>query len=183
MSIFLDNHIELPTHNLGLLVVPKVAASSMRRSVEASDIPYRVGLASLHKDYHRVAVVRNTYDRLLSCWAQKCSPHFPDKAEQLRNHRFYTGMAFSEFLDVVARNPRANHHFYPQDEIVGEYDEVWFLPELDARWRSRIPDIELLHLNKNPHRSNGWTAHYTAEDAQLVAGLYENEIIRWGFDL
>lgn len=183
MTKWLNNHIELPEHHIGLLLVPKAGASSVRRSVEASNAAYRASLATVRSDYHRIAVVRNTYDRLVSCWAQKCNEHFPEKVVQLGEAPFYTGMPFSEFLDVVAQDPRANHHYYPQDEIVGEYDEVWFLPELNDRWHARIPDIQLHHLNANPHRAPGWREQFGESDVRLVQDLYRNEILRWEFEL
>ena len=176
-KLFLENHILLHDKRVGLLLVPKCAASSIRQSIKNSDYWYAVARSRVPASYHRIGIVRNTWDRLVSCWYQKTKSYW--RVPQLRNDRFKLDMSLRDFVAVVAHDIRANAHYYPQDEIVGECDEIWRLSDLRAEWERRFPDIELMHVNGSDREH--YAEYYDAELQDVVGDLYAAEIKRFGF--
>ena len=177
-----NNHIELPQYQVALMLIPKAAGSAIRQSVQMAGVTHRMNLSpsQIREGLMRIAVVRNSWDRIVSCWHQKTNKRWPDKVAQLRDPRFYTGMPFGEFLEVVADDHRANHHFYPQNELLeGRYQAFWRLEELAERWVERF-DFPLLKANVNPHRKH-YSEYYNERMRDQVGALYASEIDEFGF--
>ena len=145
----LANHIELHREKVGLLLVPKAASTAIRHAVRRSDHAYSTNLPTVDRKYYRIGIVRNTWDRLLAVWHAKTNPAWPAKLQHLRNSEFQSGMQFAPFLEIVARNIEANHHYFPQHKIIGRCDQVWTTDQLDARWLERFPAMPLTHDNVN----------------------------------
>ncbi len=180
--VLLNNHVLLPDHRIGLLLVPKVATSAIAKSVAASGVRAQFDVLEIPPGYMRIAIVRNTWDRIVSCWHQKTNPAWPEKVHQLHDAAFYTGMPLDAFVAAIAKDIRANHHFYPQDEIVVPYDEVWPLDLLDVLWAAEFGDeITLMHDNVNHSRTTDYAHYYEQLVAQSVAELYAAEIALFGF--
>ncbi len=180
--LFLANHIELHRLKVGLLLVPKAASTAIRSAVRRSDQAYSTNLQIVRRKYYRIGIVRNTWDRLLAVWHAKTNPAWPWKLSQLHNSEFQSGMDFAPFLDIVARNIEANHHFYPQHKIIGRCHQVWTTDELDAKWLERFPDMPLMHDNVNVLRTRDYRPYYTTALADLVREIYIDEITHFGFE-
>jgi len=178
----LANHIELHAEKVGLLLCPKAASNAILRAVSRTDTHYTRNLERIRRGYYRIGIVRNTWDRLVAVWASKCNPKWPAKLQHLRNSSFRTGMEFARFLEVVARNTGANHHYYPQHKIVGVCDEIWTTDELDDKWPARFPDLYLTHDNVNVLRERDWRPYYTPEMMEQVGETYADEIKHFGFE-
>lgn len=178
----LENHIELHQDKIGLLLVPKAASNSIRHAVRRSGKPYSSNLPIVGKDYYRIGIVRNTWDRLLAVWHAKCNPKTPAKLQHLRNSAFKTGMDFAPFLKIVVRNTQANHHYYPQHKIVGRCDEIWTTEELDDKWLAKFPSMPLTHDNVNVTRERDYRPYYTPDLVAVVRESYADEIEHFGFE-
>ena len=178
--VLLDSHVFFPKRHVGFYLVPKAGATSIRKALRSIGEPTKANLPKLPPTCHRIGVVRNTWDRLISCWAQKTATQFPANLAHLRDDRFTTGMSFEAFLEVVEKDPCRNHHFYPQDKIVPAGVEIWELPELSKRWLEMFGK-PLQVENSNPHRVTDYQTYYTADTKVLVAQIYAAEIERFGF--
>ena len=180
--VLLDSHVYLPKRNVGFYLVPKAGATSIRRALGSVGEQAKSNLSELPAACRRIGVVRNTWDRIVSCWAQKTATQFPKNLAHLRDDRFSTGMSFEAFLAVVEKDPCRNHHFYPQNKIVPADSsvEIWELPKLSERWLAMFGK-PLRIENNNPHRVTDYKTYYTAETQALVARIYAAEIERFGF--
>lgn len=160
-----------------LVPVPKAGASTILRRFATG---YVAGVPDPW--FHRIAVVRNTWDRLVSCWHQKTQTT-KARVAHLGGHpfSFWFGMPFEAFLVVVAANIRANHHFYPQLEWIGEYDELWTTDELDEKWRERFAGEQPKRCNVWRQQRNAYQNYYNGYNRDLVADLYADEIAAFGF--
>ena len=181
--VMLNNHIALHKQGVMLMLVPKAATTAIKNAVSLTGgLSKSMQQPQAKAGYYKIGIVRNTWDRLVSCWHQKTNADWPDKVDQLRDPRFTTGMNLTAFLEVVAENPRANHHFYPQDQIIGDCDEIWHTEQLIAKWAERLPKLRgLCHDNVNVHRKRDFRPYYTDGAALLVAELYQREIDLYGF--
>lgn len=179
MARGINNIILVPSLRIALLLVPKCACTSVRQSLVESRHQIILRPDGIPAGYRRIAVVRNTWDRIVSCWLDKT--HSPERSVYLGSNSFQAGMTLKNFVMVVARNPRANCHFYPQDEIVEGYDEVWILPELNRQWPSIFPRIQIRHDNANADRHANYRRYYSDGTAEMVGEIYASEIERWEF--
>lgn len=161
-----------------LLTVPKVGATSIRTAAATAGWP--VG-GEIPAGSRRVAIVRNTWDRIIACWLQKTHSE-PRRVAQLRNGRFRFGMTLEVFLEVVASNPCGNMHYAPQDWIVGDHDEAVELSDLTVWWARTFPHQPLSHLNRTEGRDADHRVYYSDATRATVATIYASEIALWGFE-
>lgn len=137
-------------------------------------------------------IVRNPFDRLVSCWTE-LHPPFHDKILQqnfglLRMKKW----PFAEFIqEIVKQTPEMmNEHYKPMTEqlvLNGEWiiDEAYYLERIKTAWprmRARFGLPELRHFRKSKHKP--YHEYYTDDLRRLVETRYaaDLEILNYSFD-
>jgi hypothetical protein len=137
------------------LLVPKAGNSSIKKALcralgldEYPDALHRhwnylspSEIVNVDPALPRIAVVRNPYDRLASCWWQKLHR---GGASRLPSMGFRRGMMFREFLEVAAAfaDDEADQHFRAQ--AYGMTCDGRFLPNFVARLETLTDDWDEL---------------------------------------
>ena len=105
---------------------------------QAALFPYLSHRDAARSLYPLVGVVRDPLARLLSCWRNKCFGTLPPG---MHRQGFYSGMAWSAFVDLAYATPdgNANLHFrsqaYDLIECIGRpLARVLRVEDLDAGW-------------------------------------------------
>ena len=158
-------------------------------------------LARGYREHFKFAFVRNPWDRLVSCYAQKVAfvpkdPRFkPANLNPPGQDRFYPFMPFAEFVEAVHATPdeEANIHFRsqhavvcdPRGEIMADFvgrferlreDFVHVAAGIGA------PGLELPHRLKSEAReSSPYTDFYDERLKRLVGVRYEQDIETFGY--
>lgn len=191
-----------PHYNLIYLKINKAGLTSIQTALNP-DLPAKKVARSPHikkrnlpfekvKDYPEMftfSFVRNPWDRLVSCWADKCQrPKAYRKAFYVRG--IHHKMSFEKFVDCVIKIPhnKCNSHYRPQ--YLGLYYDEDKLPEFIGRverfeddWRViqdyvRITTGKELagipHTRKSSHKR--YTDHYTEDLIEKVAEYYKKDI-------
>ena len=202
------------------MVVPKVACSSIKTAllpifgmeeppdgaygVHAlfDDSPHQIekaalvaGRRSTYRDHFKFVFVRNPYDRLVSCWAQKLAPGAHGEGIGLKygEERLWVGMSFEEFAETVCRVPdeRANGHFRSQHiiacgngpkkrvlaDFVGRYER---LDEDFAHVAEQVGlDVRLPHLL--PSDRGSYRDFYDRRLATMVGERYGLDAALFGY--
>jgi hypothetical protein len=140
-------------------------------------------IAKRYMKYLKLAIVRNPWDRLVSCYLQKICGD-PVLLPGLINLGFYYQMPFDEFIKRICKNPAANVHFAPQLGALSYKGQV--LPDIIGRFEN-IDDVWIdfqsmcpLTLGKLPHYNKLNRPHYRKffndKNRQCVADIYSPEI-------
>ena len=135
------------------------------------------------RDYSKFAIVRNTWDRLVSCYEQKICTERVD-TQGFKTYGFYRDMPFADFIDKACRNPYANVHFFPQLDAISYHglvlpDFIGFFHNLSDDWaeiqrRCELSLDDLPHYNESDHV--GYRKYYTREIFNKVYQAYRPEI-------
>jgi len=198
--------IEMPEQRALFVVVPKAAASSIKVAIYEATHHTEVGpdfqpnavLISQFTDarnkryrgWLRFAVVRNPFDRLVSCWYEKIAR----RAIVFAGFKAYgwdVDMPFGAFVEAACALPREcmDHHFRPQVDLL-EYDGEWcvdFLMRFEtlaadwARLRLKLPCLgPLSYRNKREHEP--YRTYYTRDLWERVCHAYRDDIVRFGYE-
>lgn len=181
--------------------VPKAATRTvyyhLKRHVTLDcDHPYDFLLPlNLYRDYFKFTIVRNPWDRLVSCWSDKFAREklftwFDDALYARVKH-------WSGFLDWLAELDldTCDAHMRRQSRLVdlGAVDFVGRLESFDADYaaicaRIGVPLAECRRLNVSDRRGLGSTddrpdyrAFYSDAQAELVGRLYRRDIQIFGY--
>jgi FkbM family methyltransferase len=140
-----------------------------------------------HPGAHRVAVVRNPYHRLVSCYF--------DKIEAPKNQWVFGGRKTSleDFVSWLEMddNLDSNTHWQPQSRQIGAYDtlirlEHWRAGLLELQRRLDLPHFEAAFLNtkQSVRRYAGdWREHLTPSLYQRIGHLYREDFERFGYSI
>jgi len=173
------------------------------------DSGYQIGKQELtselegkYQDYFKFAIVRNPWDRLVSCYSQKLLDGKRDRVGQRStlspsnsSIELYNGMPFDDFVRAVHAIPdeEANIHFRSQcatvcDEdggimadFVGHFET---LGEDFSYVAERIggPELQLPHLLRSQNREGrSHTEFYDDTLAELVYERYTKDIELFGY--
>ena len=180
------------------VAVPKAARNSIREAIAARlgvNTPWDETLRpflvhpSMARGLHGVVrwtVVRNPFDRLRSCWADKCTLPRRDLRSGL-SFRKMEGWTFERFvLRVCALETREmDVHFVPQYELlryrkVRIVDEIYRLDQLGSVWprlmeRWGLPELGI--SNRGPDVSVDWSD----EMVEAVLSRFGDDFERFGF--
>ena len=154
------------------------------------------GLDEKFRDYYKFAFVRNPWDRLVSCFANK----FMDRRKGLggprsRTKAFRPDMSFAEFVELVHATPdeESNPHFQSQHMVVcdsqgqGMADFVGRFENLREDFttvtqRIGASRLQLPHRQKSLGRSSKhYKDFYDERLKRLVAERYERDIETFGY--
>jgi chondroitin 4-sulfotransferase 11 len=155
-----------------------------------------------YRDYFKFAVVRNPYDRLVSCYENriKKTPDFnacgtkDGVANELHRYGgFYANMGFREFALRIAEisDDQADNHFRSQSLLIhsrsGEkvVDYLGRFEDLDAVFKEVFVDrvqatgLDLPHLMKSKHRP--YVSYYDRDLEEVVRGRYTDDLSKLGY--
>lgn len=200
--------------------VPKAASSSVKKLIarmdglpsdvdphHAVEFPLVWG-KDLHRypGYRTFTVVRNPWDRLVSCFKDKIRSGYdtrfgtrPGIHEGLDRYNhilgrklFYDDMPFSEFIEVIGRIPDslADEHFRsqyrmfstargtPLVERIIRFENLY--DELTELFQElQIEDFDIDHLNKSV--GSDYRGYYTDDLVEAVARVYQKDIKLLGY--
>lgn len=207
-------HILLEQHKAIYLPIPKVANSSIKwclidslnmniKSGREHSCWNRVDLAKandlvLNKGYVSFVVVRNPFDRFVSCWRQKVASKDAGKGLLNTNSRFKQGMSLEDFAEVALSydHDQANNHYKPQYKFITYanhpiYTHLIRFEDLSDGWdnfRESIKETNNLILNPLPHKNksdndNGYRELIKPDLREKLEKYYEKdlEILKYEF--
>lgn len=139
------------------------------------------------KDFLKIAVVRNPWDRVVSVYYQKI---IGNGASSLHKLGFHPSMTFKEFVKKVCGAPGVTEaHIRPQtmqmfcgDRFVPDF--IIRMENLKRGWRyvqkiiPGIPDLEVCNRCEHPP----YRECYTEETRRLVEDFYANDIEILGYE-
>jgi len=136
-------------------------------------------------DLFRFTIVRNPFDRLVSCYTDKVLQRHSGL-----DRRMYRLRKFPDFARAVCNcDPaRANPHYRPMVEFFSveqHFDLIARFENLTEDWRviqkhSNIA-VELPHTNPSKNRKP-YREYYTPEIRGFVEKYYREDLERWGYE-
>jgi len=179
----------------------KAASTTIARGLERHygehrpDVSDELMLELKNEGYFFFTFVRNTWDRLVSCWYQKIKestePHILQSFRDC-SPKFKVGMSFGSFIKQVCRLPDENteNHIASQPFLLRTSCGLW-LPDFigrverfDEDW-ARIAGIldlvpKLSKMNTTKNRKH-YSYYYNKELRNLVHYRYKEEISFFGY--
>ena len=211
--------IELPEHRAIYISVLKVASSSMLAFMAhllRITLPENRGPHSVFYDHPwlrredianyphhwKFCVVRNPWDRLVSCYRSKIksadnlktNPHFKQGVHRgfVRFGTFEAGMPFDAFVRAAVKidDARTDPHLKSQYAFLSDdsgallVDYIGKFERLNDAFehicdRLGVTDFELPHLKKADRRE--YHAYYTPELVDLVGARYQRDVELFGY--
>ena len=181
------------------MLVPKAANESVKHAfMHALGIPAKIHPSYAFKTctkhdaaaspYWVFSIVRNPFDRLVSCWMHKTQGK--ELFRPYREAGLQLGIPFAEFVEwATCCGDPAEQHIRPQAQeltICGRLipDFVGRFESLDRAWaRIRkkcrgLPDLP--HKNQTEHRH--YREYYTPETRRLVERRYAQDLELFGYE-
>lgn len=147
------------------------------------------------KEYWKFALVRNPWDRLVSCYTQKLVSRQETESGKTRKFRpnlsrlgFHPDMSFDEFVSVVCDTPDniADSHFKSQYlyiadtrkhllvDYIGRFEKIDEEFEFIFKKLGIGSDYQLPHLLKS--KRGDYREYYTPKSEKMVAKRYQTDI-------
>ena len=156
-------------------------------------------------DYLKFAIVRNPWDRLVSCYKNKIlvggdTNEFYENGVHralLKNYGdlFSSGMSFDEFAEVVCGIPDefAEDHFRSQHTFIAHRGEVFVdrigkLENIEEEWAWLCANINIqnelqnINVSSNSGTKRAYSDYYTDELRDKVAERYQKDIGMFGYE-
>lgn len=136
-----------------------------------------------YSDYFKFAFKRSPYDRVLSCYLQKCTPGTRGKPHPARYTTpegneigLYKGMSFAEFVEVISQIPDADADVHYRSQVVNLYraDGV-LIPDYVGRFETLEQDFA--HVMREIGRE-ARLPHLTRSPASAKQGEYYDDRLR-----
>jgi len=148
-----------------------------------------------YNSYFKFAVVRNPWDRVVSCWKDKTAPahcdSWPDsvycKARNDTFSKFIARIINKEFIEFI-NDPEFSiddRHVLSQTVLIpDDTDFICRFENLQEDFNTvcnkiGIPQQQLPHINKTEHTY--YTEYYTDETKELIANKYSKDIEHFGY--
>lgn len=198
------NNAKLVGWPVAAMLVPKVANSSIKAALlDAVGVPWDGQNLHAHRAFEffkpsefaamrgvfRFAFVRNPFDRLVSCWAQKIDQPTHDN-RGMRRMGFRPGMGWEEWLEAALNIPpeQMDIHFRPQHLLLCHQGEVPVdylgkFESLNEDWRAvrymaektaalTLPELPVLTTSRHlPYREM-----YSATQRKRVEDVYAGDL-------
>lgn len=134
-----------------------------------------------YRDYYKFAVVRNPWDRLVSCWHNKILEKNGFRLSDPLYERLHDFKAFVHY--VAAQNIKScNIHYRAQTELI-DLIEVDTLIRLESYEEGLVSVAKTIGIERFEIRSTNRTStrrnydnYYTSETRDIVARIYKEDI-------
>ncbi len=194
----------LTKYNAIYFKIPKVANTSLRSTfrkvTDLKLLPYKRSLNEKEYDrFFKFSFVRNPFDRLVSCYAEKIIGHKTPYGENqidatfFRYNKFYSDMPFEEFVKAVCSIPDeiADFHFRSQYKSLTN-KQGKFIVDFIGRFENLKEDYKKVFRIlgvKNPpkleHRRKSKRKHYreyyNEETKNLIKKRYKKDLEFFGY--
>jgi len=167
------------------------------------DFPYIIKNEAIntYQHYFKFAFVRNPWDRLVSCYKNKITdtPNLNNITYvkgvgviSLNNYgvnRFYAGMSFQEFVDIIADTPdeTSDDHFKSQTRIISD-NHGNIIPDYIGKFENiskdfmyvlkhiRLSEYKLPNLNKSSTQKTCYQNFFNKKTEKIILKRYEQDI-------
>lgn len=173
--------------------VPKNGTRTLLNSMHSNGItldveePYMIRYSPrAYRDYCKFAVIRNPWDRLVSCWHNKVLRKNAFGLPEELHRRLHD---FPAFVDHVAQRDieKCDTHYASQSSLIN-LDDVDHLIRMDSFERDvtrvfqtiGVDSFEIRSTNRTPSRKN-YAEYYTEETRDRVGRIYEKDIRNFDF--
>ncbi|MAH64863.1 MAG: hypothetical protein CMJ27_00485 [Phycisphaerae bacterium] len=168
--------------------VPKNGTRTLLKSLDSNGVELDVEEAykcrypvRTYRDYYKFAVVRNPWDRLVSCWHNKILRKNAFRLSESLHRRLHDFPAFVDHI-AVKNIERCDDHYKSQSALI-DLDEVDHLIRMESYEEGvahvfRTIGIEPFHIrstNRTSTRKN-YAEYYTDETRDIVGRIYEKDI-------
>lgn len=180
-------------HSKGLVIhlIPKVASTAIGKAIKTMNPEYiHINRVKDYEKYRRVVIVRNPFDRLVSCWADKINSEVGNKTWAKRFVEpigLPHGTPFDVWARAVCKHPddQSDRHYRTQTALVTHEGE--FLPtEIVKVEDGTFWDVlgidpwdggkKVNHTPRKPYQE-----YYDDELIELVAERYKEDLQRFGY--
>lgn len=189
-----------PERKLVYLSNPKVACSSIKVSmfggkpdIHAYTRPCKkTDLTPEMENYYKFSFVRNPYERLVSCYEDKCVKQF-----RFWDFYFFGYLSdvtdFTDFVKRISKIPDciAEPHFAGQYRLTHDRRGrclVDYIGKVESLKEEFVPISERFGLLPLPHTNRvaslvdkKWMDYYTLETAELVYRKYKRDFVTFGY--
>ena len=168
-------------------------------------LPKHAMLADHSWDYLKFAIVRNPWDRLVSCYKNKIlsagdtNDFYENGVHRalIKNYGdiFYSSMTFDDFAAAVCDIPDkiAEDHFRSQHPFVTHrghlmVDRIGKLENIEEEWAYICANINIdnklenINVSSNSGMKRAYKDYYTDEVREKVAERYQKDIEMFGYD-
>ena len=172
--------VAIPSHKVIFLPIAKAATITIKTPLTRMEHKYLTKDEVINSNYKKVTVVRNTYDRLVSCYK-----FFTDKVPKSKYTLNIDFNTFEEFINEVCDTPDdvSNSHFRSQFNTLS-HDGI-FLPDVVINMSNidevldHLPIKKLNHLNRTD--TGNYKRYYTDELISLVNNRFKKDIEFFNF--
>lgn len=202
----MHNVVVLPQYEFAFFCMPKVANTSVKSAIlkvlgvdadeetihrhPALNISTARKVYKCYMKFFKVTIVRNPFDRLVSCYESKVRDIEKCKAQGFSSAGFHYDMTFTEYIEQVCEAPFVNIHFQPQLPAI-KYcgtilvDFIGFFEQLKESWAFIAKTVkfdlgELGHLNKTENRKP-YREYYDDRTRRMVSEVFDCDISFFGY--
>ena len=145
---------------------------SCKFDLDGWSIPY---YKTQHSSRFKFCVVRNPWDRLVSCYSDKVVRKILFEECWDQDFSFFIRWCCTQNLDTADIHIRRQTALFPADEIdyIAKFEN--FSHEFNYIMNERLGlGVEILNKNTSEHRH--YSTYYTDETRALVADLYASDV-------